>query len=434
MVSYNDALSKLSAVNFFIRKTASIRERKLTNLSEDKIRYIQERLASPCFKSIGSLYNFSKEKTNETSKSNKIMKKNDIQLKTFSEDSSSKKKFNKVLKNSRSDIDNGLDTFSLLNKIHKKDPSFNISLPEMVILNCGFAFSIYISSENKLKFLIKEEISEIKECIVNIFNKNNSNKNSGCPIIILKFRGRNRKLIYSSKEFLESFPDLSTDCIIQKYIPPKGLKAIKYRAVVSDFDKIYIYSNKTRIDTKKDVFKKKNSINLRESYQNIEKTLANHKEIASRIRTSHNWKQFSGIKGSSSEKLSIFSIFREKNFDEENKTQKILEDFKPSTRFLTHEDIEKTDLYEGKNKSFENIIYLTKYLKNKIDNYALDDFKLTELAVDYLQDNSGKWYLLKIKYGKTVKKNDSKNDLLKKVQKKGAKIKNMNNLLSCSKK
>lgn len=98
--------------------------------------------------------------------------------------------------------------------------------------------------------------------------------------------------------------------------------------------------------------------------------------------------------------LNIFDKNDEKKSYNIHQTKTI----KASARFLTHSDKDTTEFFEGKNQSFAKIIQTTEYLKDKINNYYLDGTRITELAVDYLQDANGVWYMLKIKYGKCESK------------------------------
>ena len=74
-----------------------------------------------------------------------------------------------------------------------------------------------------------------------------------------------------------------------------------------------------------------------------------------------------------------------------------------SDRYLTHIDLSKCQFYEGKNSGYNEIIRLTEYLREKINNFALKSEIIDEFAVDFLQDNSGQWIFLKIVYGATKK-------------------------------
>ncbi|OMJ65103.1 hypothetical protein SteCoe_39294 [Stentor coeruleus] len=170
------------------------------------------------------------------------------------------------------------------------------------------------------------------------------------------------------------------------------------------FNNVIIFSNKIRIDAKNDDFQQRDQSKSLQKLSNLEKTVAMHKDISKEIKNTREWKSYSKIKNVPDEKVMVFNYFHRGSEGNQKISRKKI-NIKASTRFLTHADAEKTSLYEGKNQSFAEIIQITEYLKEKIDNYYLDGARLIELAVDYLQDSNGMWYLLKIKYGKVEKKN-----------------------------
>ena len=321
---------------------------------------------------------------------------------SFTEQPADIKRFNKVLENCRSDIPSGLDTFHLLQLIKSKDTSFTLPLPETMILNCGFENSTLIKSGYRLAFLPKDSREEVLRSMAE-FARQYPFRNQSIPMFIIKYR-KLKRLEFNVKDLIDQFPDLDSECIIQEFIPPRGLKAIKYRVIVNDFRKVIIYSNKHRIDGKDDDYGRREVRGRAMSAYNIEKTLVNHKDVLKYINSNSSCGKLAGNSIGTKAKTLVYNLFRNQLKTDNNNKHKVTSEFNALTRLLTHEDIEKTSLFDGKNQSFASIISMTEYLRQKIDYYFLDDAKLTELAVDYIQDPSGIWYLLKIKYGKTQKK------------------------------
>ncbi|OMJ78404.1 hypothetical protein SteCoe_21777 [Stentor coeruleus] len=318
------------------------------------------------------------------------------------------RKFEKNRRGARSDIPCGIETFSLLNTIHEKDNVFHIPLLPMIIFNCGLENQAQVISFPKLKFKEIQDISIIKKAICSIVKDQALDNKSGIPLFILKYRSTKR-FEYSLRDLLENFPDTGTDCIIQKFIRPKGLKAIKYRVVLDKFQKVIIFSNKNRIDAKNDNFNQRERAKSVDKFVNLEKTVVMHKQISREIKSKNEWKSLSKINSMPNGNFAAYNFFHRKSYCEPLNDRKNL-NINASTRFLTHADEEKTHLFEGKNQSFSEIIKITEYLKDKIDNYYLDDKRIVELAADFLQDCNGVWYLLKIKYGKVQMKNrDNRN-------------------------
>lgn len=272
-----------------------------------------------------------------------------------------------------------------------------------MVFNCGFNNPTLITYNGKLKFECIESMSEVRKYISDMFKNNPSQKKINTPALVVKYRGRKRTE-YCAQDFFDKFPDFSMDFVLQKYVPPKGLKAIKYRVVLKNFSKVYIYSNKIRIDAKTETFSKKIKQSQDFSVKNLEKTLTYHKQILKSIKNNQTIQQFSELTSINYEKLMIYNLFRKDKKIVDKKHSISLKGIRPSTRFFTHEDIEKTSLFEGKNQSFSGIISATEYLRDKIDSCILENQKIIELAVDFLQDCNGNWILLKIKYGKTTKK------------------------------
>lgn len=69
------------------------------------------------------------------------------------------------------------------------------------------------------------------------------NSRSSIPLFVVKFR-ECKRMYYSLRDLLEDLPNPLIDCLVQKYIAPKGLKAIKYRFILDKFKKVIIFSNK----------------------------------------------------------------------------------------------------------------------------------------------------------------------------------------------
>lgn len=295
----------------------------------------------------------------------------------------------------------------------------------MIIFNCGLENQIQVLSFPKLKFKEVQDISTIKKALCSIAKEPILNAKNSIPLFILKYRSTKR-FEYSLQDLLENFPDTGTDCIIQKYIRPKGLKAIKYRVVLDKFQKVIIFSNKNRIDAKNDDFNQRERAKSVEKSQNLEKTVVMHKQISREIKITNEWKTLSKVNSVPNGNFAVCNFFHRKSHCDPLNDRKSL-NINASTRFLTHADEEKTHLFEGKNQSFSEIIKITNYLKDKIDNYYLDDKRIVEFAADFLQDCNGVWYLLKIKYGKVQMKNrDNRNgDSTGKIRKKKVLVKAM---------
>lgn len=331
----------------------------------------------------------------------KDIRKEDVCMKRFNS-SSIFRKFEKNICKAISDIPCGIETYSLLKVIHDKDQIFHVPLPQTMIFNCGFENPVQILSSPKLKFKPIQDLGLIKKIICSIGKDILLESKSSIPIFVLKFRG-SKRLEYSLNDLLENFPSPSIDCMIQKYIKPKGLKAIKYRVVINTFKKVIIFSNKIRIDAKNDDFQQREHYKQDRKPINLDRTLAMHKEIAREIKGNDEWKNLKHKRSISEEKVSVFNIFYN-NPEKRCFRSRQEANIKASTRFLTHSDENKTNLFEGKVQSFAEIIQITEYLKEKIDNYYLDNSRLVELAVDFLQDANGGWNMLKIKYGKIERK------------------------------
>ena len=202
-------------------------------------------------------------------------------LTELNENSASFKRFEKVSKVKTSNIPSGLDTFMILQLIKKKDPMFSVPVPDTIVMNCGFNTPTLINYDKKIHYKHFADITDLRQ---HIFSSFNENFKSGLPLVIIKFR-TGKKIYFSIKDLFETFPDISKDFVIQKYIPPKGLKAIKYRVIINNLKKVYIYSNKVRIDAKHEQFQKKPKIQKNSSFSNFDQCFANHKEIANGIKT-----------------------------------------------------------------------------------------------------------------------------------------------------
>lgn len=313
------------------------------------------------------------------------------------------RKFEKIRSGEKSDIPCGIETYTILNLIHEKDQMFHVPLLPMIIFNCGLEGVVQVLSFPKLIFRPIHDLSAIKKSICSMAKDFPLDIKSDVPLFILKFKVTKR-LEYNLRDFLESLPDTQTNCVIQKYIRPKGLKAIKHRVVLDSYKKVIIFSNKIRIDAKNDDFQQRDQSKSLQKLSGLEKSVAMHKEISKEIKNTKEWKSYSKIRNIPDEKVLVFNYFHRGSEGNQKFSRKKV-NIKASTRFLTHADEEKTSLYEGKNQSFAEIIQITEYLKEKIDNYYLDGTRLIELAVDYLQDSNGMWHLLKIKYGKVERKN-----------------------------
>lgn len=394
-------------------------EDEVSQNSNSKLKKFSQSLTRPSFGTLGNIVKMSK--TAVKSFFRKSANKTDAAI------SYEARKFNKALEGCKSDIPCGFDTFITLFKIKNKDSLFNLPLPETIMLNFGFEMLTLISSRNKLTFSSIENLPNT----VNKLIESSIRTKSGLPIAIFKYPGRLRRFMYDKNELLSQFPDSDISCIVQQFIHPKGLKAIKYRVILNEFAKVLIYSNKSRIDGEEECHKKRKHIPRPMSSSALQSTLVNHHELSKVVQSDINWRRYSNKTEVSVEKASIFNMFCKPPSSSE-KHLKPLKNIKASTRLLTHEEIEITALYEGKNQSFSTIISMTEYLRAKIDYYILENTRLTELAVDYIQDAAGRWFLLKIKYGKTLNKRSPPKPF-QKVQKKKVILKSIHNLITCSK-
>lgn len=279
-----------------------------------------------------------------------------------------------------SNIPSGLDTFKLLDKIKSKDPHFVVPVINSVIFHCGFDKIMLFDSENNLKSEKCYELEEAIQFLKGTCNsKSISTQKSDFPLFVFKYR--NCKLLkFAVADLPCNSSELKTDLIIQKFIMPKGLRVSKHRVIINKFQKVMIYSNKIRIDSKADC---KNS---QKKGKSIDLGIFKDKK--------HEKKGKIGLKGSN-------------NFSEENK-QKKTEKLSDSERFIVNKKIEKTNFFIGKNQSFSEIIKISEYLWRKINFYYLDNSRLTELVCDFMQDEFGKWYFIKIVYGTTEMKEKRK--------------------------
>ncbi|OMJ92420.1 hypothetical protein SteCoe_4871 [Stentor coeruleus] len=261
---------------------------------------------------------------------------------------------------------------------------------------------IYSLPFQKIMFKSIQNIELVDKILSLIANNMPIISKSSIPLFVVKF-SQYKRFYYSMSDLLKDIPNFSSDYVVQRYIAPKGLKAIKYRVVLNKFQKVIIFSNKNRIDAKIDDFIIKNPVMQAKKIQDIERTVVMHRGIMKAIKNNNESKSFYDIHSISQEKLPFFNIFHKTN---EKKPSSIasIKTIKASERFLTHSDEDVTEFFEGKNQSFAKIIQMTEYLKDKIDNYYLDGTRIIELAVDYLQDANGVWYMLKIKYGKVESK------------------------------
>lgn len=301
---------------------------------------------------------------------------------------------NKFLLNTHSksfsNIPSGLDTFKLLYNIKCKDPHFTIPVAYSAIFHCGFDKIMIADSNNCLRFVKCYDVVDAIDSLRKNFEMNNC-KNTENPLFILKYRN-SKSLKFSFNKLADNFPELKSDLIIQKFIMPKGLRVSKHRVIINKFQKILIFSNKARTDCKEDLKKSSTTPKKEKNYEECLKTTENFQKLKNK---KGGWQN---LKGAYCEKTEP-----EKNPDKISDTE----------RFIVSKNVEKTNIFTGKNQSFSEIIKICEYLWSKIDFYYLDKSKLKELVCDFMQDEFGKWYFIKIVYGLTEMKEVRKKRIVK---------------------
>jgi hypothetical protein len=276
-------------------------------------------------------------------------------------------------------------------------------VPDSCIFSSNFESPVFVTSKPKLFFEnfsegtleIKSKISELLMDSYSFYNR------KSLPAGIIKYSNTRKRLLKVPEGIYENFPDLSNELVIQSFIPPKGLRATKYRVIISKSQtKVYIINNNIRFD-------EKNDLNVTAAQPLDQSDIINsalyYSKISSYINkiTSEN---FPDISKMPQEKKEIFEIFKNDPTLPKKKTSAAYEfKAKDNEKYLTVTDLGKSQFYEGKLSGYTEIIEMTEYLREKINSFILTDKEITELALDYLQDTHGKWILLKLVYGLTSK-------------------------------
>lgn len=311
-------------------------------------------------------------------------------------------KFNTlVVQKPFSSIPSGISTFLLLETILSKDPHFDIPVPSSIVLNCGFEKIMLVDSVKQFKINPALNIDHAIRHLKNFYTGNLSvTENSKYPVAILKYY-ESKRLDFSLNDLINSFPDTSSDVVIQKFIVPKGLRVTKYRVILNEFKKVLVLSNNIRIDAKPDKFCS-NENKKKETDLNLLRTAAMHNEVSKMMKKNPEWQKISKFNSNFTDKINSFASFVQSGHKSNDKADS--EEIRPSARFITSMKADRTNLFIGKNQSFTEIIKISEYLWGKIDFYYLDSCKLAELACDFMQDKAGNWFFIKIKYGKTEQK------------------------------
>ena len=294
----------------------------------------------------------------------------------------------------------GDSSFYLLYKIFKKDKTFTFPVPTTLILNSWFRSPVLIKNSNKLEFeYIDGGTTQIKEKFYEILEKNKMKMQM--PVGLIKYPNGRKRLLFNPEEVYENFPDLSQNMTLQSFISPKGLRATKFRVLWGkNSSKIFIVTNNLRLDFKEDLTKNNKKQNDK---PDIKTSVINHAKIIKYIKN-FNLDHLPDLNQMPQEKKNIYEIFREDPTKPKIIVPKVENlELSKSDRYLTHIDLSKCQFYEGKNSGYNEIIRLTEYLREKINNFALKSEIIDEFAVDFLQDNSGQWIFLKIVYGATKK-------------------------------
>ena len=67
--------------------------------------------------------------------------------------------------------------------------------------------------------------------------------------------------------------------------------------------------------------------------------------------------------------------------------------------------MDKCEIYEGNIRSYRKLESIARELQQQVTEKIVDKtLRLEQFVVDFVQDATNKWYLLKIKYGKTGSK------------------------------
>ena len=88
--------------------------------------------------------------------------------------------------------------------------------------------------------------SELKQIIASKMVKG-AKIGSQYPLAIVKSEGRNR-IIMDVNEFDTEWPGSDANCVLQKYIVPRGLKSNKTRVIINENkpSQVFIFCSKTR--------------------------------------------------------------------------------------------------------------------------------------------------------------------------------------------
>ncbi|CAG9324950.1 unnamed protein product [Blepharisma stoltei] len=333
---------------------------------------------------------------------------------------SQEKLFDKAGHFEHSDIPCGIYTFTVLDKILSKMPTFSVPVPETIISNCNFDFPMLIKNNGTLLEIkpFKHGLKGLKNLALEMMSPNDDDNNKfSCPKVIIKFPGKIKRLINKLKELPESWPETNQDAVIQRFIRPKGLRATKYRVVLKENSspKVYIFTNRDRFDSRNDPIpyhKKANSTSFYNESQilhEIKRTVIDHKQILKLLHSneinpflrSKSTVKMLDLTHTPPEKMKVFELFNNDYGTAQKKKATKFKSITMTARFTTANELEKCDVYEGKPQSYMKIIEIATHLQDKINKLVLKDYVLTELVLDFLQDHKGNWYFLRIEYGKT---------------------------------
>lgn len=301
----------------------------------------------------------------------------------------------------RSDIQSDNYSFFMLYQIYKKDRHFSLPLPDMLILNSGFDSPVRIKGGNGMSFQIMEDSGPIvvKQEAYNMLNSGENLANIPCGI--LKFSNGRKRLIMKAEEIFDLIPDLSQDMAIQKFVKPKGLRVSKFRVILNNSQpKVYIISNNLRLDAKNDM---EAPVEVLEDDTDIKTSVINHARIVKYIKNFYK-SEIPDIEKMPAEKKQCYELFKvDPTVPKKNVVVQKKLGAPDSELFMTHSDLKKSQFYLGKNSGYSEIIGYTENIQQKINAYLLKNEIITQLAVDYFQDNKKSWIFSKIAYGKTKK-------------------------------
>ena len=274
-------------------------------------------------------------------------------------------------------------SFYLLYLISKRDQSFNISLPNTIVLNCDFETPVIISNKLTLEFQpFFEDSSGVKQKFYEILTKTQSK--SLIPVGIIKYSNGHKRILHKAEEIFDNLSDISQNILLQQFISPRGLRVTKFRVVLKNNQaKVYLITNNLRYDSKNDSTE---PIKHEMNDKIVKTSVMNHAKIMKYINNL-SMSHLPDLEKMPKEKKNIYEIFKfDPTISKNNKLQQKNIENKDTDKYLTQTDIQKSQFYEGKATGYMEIVKISQYLQNKINAYYLKDEILDEFSVDFLQD------------------------------------------------